>query len=365
MTPTAIFLVNLVQDVAVLRPLVVMATRDMGYSARILVSPQFEGRDRQNVWMKELELLVRDSGAALHFYADALAAFSLMEGGGILFSASESHLPNHRETHELMRLAPATFLRVTLQHGFECVGFRHSAEHSAAHGPSARFAADMLAGWAPASHLPSLAPCEAGKLVASGPTSNLQRIRPDRRGMRDILVCENLHSVRFRAAKQAVSEFPAMFARFCLAMQDAGRSVVLRPHPGGQFSARKKLPLGRNARLDFGPIYRGGLDGIGCAISAPSSVVIDLLMAGVPTALWVPPEGEIDISGFEGLPVVYSIDDWTDFVSRAEQDADTLIARQDAFLEGAGIIVDPETTYRRFAEMFASAKRYAEAMSAS
>lgn len=358
--PVALFLINLVQDVAVLRPLIVMATSDMGFDARLLISNAFQSRDRQGVWSAELDALASDTGCELAPYGDPLDAFAKIDGAAILFSASESHLPNHRETHDIMRIAPPHILRVTLQHGYECVGFRHSAAHRIAHGDTAFFAADVIAGWAEAEHLPSLAPSQARKLVATGPTSVLQLGPPSSSPDGRVLVCENLHSVRFRGAEEALHRFPTIFGKFCLELEDDGPDIVLRPHPGGQYMLRNSLPIPGNATVELAPIYRGGLSGFACGISAPSSVVIDMLLARIPTALWVDAQSGIDASGYEGLTQVGSADEWLAFVRDAMADPAPFLEMQDRFLEQSGLILDPQTIYSRFADLFQSARRLSE-----
>ena len=73
----------------------------------------------------------------------------LNQSGGFLISASESNLRGHRETHELFKLAPSKIATITLQHGFECVGFLMNKNHQKSYGTSVGFAADYICGWTP------------------------------------------------------------------------------------------------------------------------------------------------------------------------------------------------------------------------
>ena len=140
---TAVFLVNLIQDVSVLRPLMMMAHRDFGFQVCILVSARFRSRDLFGIWESELDLLCRETGARVVVYGSDFDAFRELRGSGIIFSASESSVPEHQTSHAVFRYAPSTFLKVTLQHGFECVGFRHSAAHDRTYGPTVSFGADI------------------------------------------------------------------------------------------------------------------------------------------------------------------------------------------------------------------------------
>src|ERR1700742_4854871 len=98
---SAIFLINLVQDVNILRPLVFMATRNFGLGARLLVSSKFSGRDLFGIWQRELEEICAETGAELQFFSSDWEAHGALAGEGIIFAASESHLPNHVTTHSV------------------------------------------------------------------------------------------------------------------------------------------------------------------------------------------------------------------------------------------------------------------------
>jgi len=249
--PTAAFLINLVQDVNILRPLVIMASRDFRMDCLLLVSTKFTGRDLFGIWRSELDELRAETGARIEYFADDWEAHRLLNGHGVIFAGSETHLPNHVTTHSVFLHAPPSYLRVTLQHGFECVGFRHSADHVRAHGPTASFGADLVCAWYGADYLLSMSPSQRSKLVVTGPTSVLQMPsgNVERSGTEPGLVCENLHSVRLSGAGDFKSEFVAAFDEFCGLLAADGRKVVLRPHPGGQYVLKNKMPLPANATM--------------------------------------------------------------------------------------------------------------------
>ena len=86
---TAVFLINLTQDVNVLRPLIYMAARDFGFQVLILVSPQFRARDHLVIWESELELICSETRGRLVAYGSDFEAFRELQGTGVIFSASE------------------------------------------------------------------------------------------------------------------------------------------------------------------------------------------------------------------------------------------------------------------------------------
>ena len=124
--PHVVFLVNLLQDVNIVRPLVQLATRELDVSTLLLMSTRFIERDLQGTWQSDLQELCADPGTQAKIYESPAAAGQLLAGKhGVLVAASESSLSAHRLTHDVLRGAPPSFLKVTLQHGFECVGANH------------------------------------------------------------------------------------------------------------------------------------------------------------------------------------------------------------------------------------------------
>jgi glycosyltransferase involved in cell wall biosynthesis len=355
----AVFLVNLVQDVNILRPLVFMATRDFGHRALFLVSTKFTGRDLFGIWQAELEDICFQTGAGIEFYSDDRDAHRHLVGEGLIFAASESHLHNHVTTHSVFLHAPATYLKVTLQHGFECVGFRHSADHVRAHGATASFGADIVCSWYGLDQLGSIAQSQRSKVFVTGPTSVLQlpTASVDPTGDPTGLVCENLHSVRLNGAGNFKLEFVDAFTDFASRLGEDGREVVLRPHPGGQYVLKNKVALPENARINNAPMYRFDMRGFAYGISAPSSVLIDMLLARIPTAVWRDQSGAMDADHYAGLASVSTPQEWYDFSLAAIANPERFLEIQDKFLAGSTMPLTPSAVYERFAQLFKMAGR--------
>ena len=122
---TSGFVFNLLQDVNILRPLIYLVSDDLNAKPLLLVTKSFIKRDNHKVWIKELQEIVEDTGGCIIYLSRPYLTWHLLNQspGGFLISASESNLRGHRETHELFKLAPSKIATITLQHGFECVGF--------------------------------------------------------------------------------------------------------------------------------------------------------------------------------------------------------------------------------------------------
>jgi hypothetical protein len=205
--------------------------------------------------------------------------------------------------------------------------------------------------------LSSLAPSQAPKVLVTGPTSALQD-RPGEPVIEETgLVCENLHSVRFGIRDELDIEFMRVFRKFALGMGRRGFSLRLRPHPAGQYSARSNALLPRNVELENAPLYRVDLRKFAYGVSPPSSVLIDLLLADVPTAVWRDERKSIDVTNYAGLPMVSSAVQMMQFARHAQRHRNRLLDEQRKWLGQQGMPLDPKDVYRRYAAIFDAAER--------
>ncbi len=337
------FVINLLQDVNILRPLIHLAVHERGLDCQILVTEFFLKRDITNVWRSEVQALEVTTGNPVQTFSDAAGGLTLLSGGsGLVIAGSESSLGAHRPVNDLFRALPAKFLSVTLQHGFECVGFKQSRDQNLAHGDKVLFNAQVLCGWAPVEHLESLVRSQRHKLVVTGPSFLLQPASPNPivlpQGLG--LVCENAHSPRFHAGGDFKVGFFEAFESFCAALAARGDQVALRPHPGGQYTIKQNLVIPPNVRLVNQPIYQLDLRKFAWAISPPSSVLIDLIVAGVPVAVWHDKDQVMDVGNYEGLPRVSGTDDWLAFIEQVAVARINILANQRRFLRKHGLELD-------------------------
>lgn len=325
----------------------------------VLVSKRFMDRDRQGLWAQEIEEIVQLTRADVFEFHTNLEVYSYLSGkSGIIFAGSESNLNAHSTSHSIFRFAPKSFLKVTLQHGYECIGFLQNREQSMVHGEDIRFAADVLCGWMPEHYMQHLRPTERDKLIVTGPTACLAAGRQSARSGAPApgvgIVCENLHSVRMNAAGDFKASYMDTFFAFAQRMNRAGRRVSLRPHPGGQYVIRNAVPLPEYVDLNNEPMYRVDLSGYAYGISAPSSVLIDMVMAGIPTAVWSDGTGMPDTSNYAGLTQISTLEEWQAFAEAAIADPDSFRKQQAAFLEQTGIVTDPDRVRQNFMDLLLS-----------
>ena len=109
------------------------------------------------------------------------------------------------------------------------------------------------------------------------------------------IVCENLHSVRF-GGKSNVNLFMQQFFELADYLDSKGKKIALRPHPGGQYSIKNNPILPNNVLLVNQPSYKVNWRSFLFGISAPSSVLFDLMINEVPVIVWQDPQQIIDIT---------------------------------------------------------------------
>lgn len=354
MTPRAqiVFLVNLIQDVNILRPLLYLVADMFDVPAVLAVTDKFIERDKNGIWGAELREIAQATSATISVYDSAWTAYQLLQDRcGVLIAASESNLSAHAHTHDVFRSAPSSYLKITLQHGYECVGFLQNREHVVAHGHNVSFAADVICGWCEPSVLTSVVATERSKLYVSGPSTLIEvegRPGPVRRTTTAGLICENLHSVRLNVGSDTKSSFLGSFAEFCRYLELRGESMVMKPHPGGQYVVKNRVELPPNAELNNNPIYKIDLPGFAYGISAPSSIVIDLAIAGVPVAVWRDQDARMDTGNFQGLAFIQETRDWIAFKRDTDLRRDLILERQRAFLQSTRMLIEPQEIRRRF-----------------
>lgn len=352
----AIFLINLNQDVAVSRPIARFFRRDAGLDIVFLITAAFRKRDANGVWLAEVIETTRELGAELIDVDEPVDAVRRLAGRqGLLLSASESDLPAHDFTHAVFLGAPPSLTRVTLQHGLECIGYNHNEAHNRTWRHFIGMAGDVAASWFDMDALHSLQPDQKAKLIAVGPPIGLDapaataRRRRGRNYDREIhgLVCENLHSVRF--ADEDKDVFVSHLVSFAQRLDAHRGSLELRPHPGGRYLEKNSAPLPDNVIMNRPPLYKQSLDKFAFCISGPSSVVFDMIWAGVPVAIWGSGAAGADNGIYGSLHFVTTERSWLDFALAAARDPEPFLRTQADFIAKLSIPADIPGRYRLLA----------------
>ena len=96
-------------------------------------------------------------------------------------------------------------------------------------------------------------------------------------------------------------------------------------------------------------------------ISAPSSVLIDMVLAGIPTAVWQDEDSIVDATNYEGLTVISGVADWLSFRRDVRIRPQVFTQRQDAYLRRSGLLTDPAIVRQRFVQLLTGGLRAASA----
>ncbi|OYU32017.1 MAG: hypothetical protein CFE39_05485 [Comamonadaceae bacterium PBBC2] len=356
-----VFVINLLQDVGVIRPIAYMAHQELGLRTLLLVTQAFKKRDSAGTWQHELDEIAAQTNSVVVEFGHELEALQALDNkSGLLIAASESSLNTHKQVHDLLRIAPSRFLKVTLQHGFECVGFIQSRDQNLAHGRNVTFAADVICSWFSAEKMTEVAPSQLHKLHHTGPTFAMQtkersKLTTDLKTMG--IVCENMHSPRLNVAGNFKKDFLEVFEGFCKEMLSKERPITLRPHPGGQYTLKNEVQLTSNVVVNNLPIYKVDLSTYAYGISAPSSILIDMVLAGIPVAVWQDSDGVMDLGNYDGLTRVSNEREWISFANAAILRPESFLAKQNTFIKNRCLDLTKEQVKSNHAELALSSTR--------
>ncbi len=284
--PRVLALVDLVQDIDALLPILLAIAASPRLSLKVVVSRWLQKESPRT------EALLR-RGDLPFTYArrrDIVEGRApSLRGVAALVSASESSHPAHVAGHALALRARAQGLKTyALQHGFEQIGL-FGPEAAAA-----RFASQTVFCWFPPEAAPRDLPQETrAALEPIGRPVPPGGWRRDTRSTYDLGVFENLHWDRYSDADRTA--FKVGLIAVARSLPDL--RILLRAHPAGGWSDQ----LGHEL-APFGNIVRSGaqeargrlgggaeiLRGLSRVITTPSTVALDSALAGIPVALAAP-----------------------------------------------------------------------------
>jgi hypothetical protein len=136
------------------------------------------------------------------------------------------------------------------------------------------------------------------------------------------------------------------FERFAEQLGKVGGAVELRPHPAGRYTEKKNVAFPGNVQKNVSPLYKQALEKFDFCISAPSSVIFDMVWAGVPVAVWTTRSNNLDIGIYHSLTIVRDDGDWLEFAMACAEDPSPFLCAQTNFLHSLGIPSDIPQRYR-------------------
>lgn len=328
---SVLFLIDLVQDLEVLLP-IMKAARAAG---------RFHVDVCMTTWLHRVSPWIPDRLAVAGFRPLEAQRERLLDPAGVslrgfdaLVTASESTAAAHRHGHALVRRANRLGLAtLTVQHGLENLGLtsRVDGDHA--------FASKTILTWGPAKALPDWLPRGVrARCVGVGRPRSIgaapEPLPPDYDGRRVVAVFENLHWARYSA--EYADRFLHDLAGTARAFPDV--LFLIKPHPAGLWLTRNlgrldsqpdNLVLADPNQAAWSQVTAVALiTAATCVVTTPSTVALDAVEAGRPVA--VAAYG-LDLEAYDPLPALQEEADWTRFVrSVLDGSADTA-SRAQAF----------------------------------
>lgn len=292
MSKFCFFYISLTQDVFVFRSIIQFMDRRFVDVVKIaIIDDLFFERDSRSNASNELIELAQTYNLYLipsWFNLDQLVAE--VDGGigdaiPILFS-SESSVAPHAKTYKIARSVRSPLFPILLQHGYECLGFRHSQRQTELFGQSVEFGSKLVLGWGSIDSQPDATASTAQKYFPVGFTNNVfERLNVTNSNLKKkyVVVFETLHGERIdRQSPEIRNNFFDFVANLRLWCEQSGLICVLKPHP----ASRLKLPTGIVDNLWHMPVHKMPFDEIALAVSTPSTTVIDCISLNIPVVLW-------------------------------------------------------------------------------
>jgi hypothetical protein len=311
--PRVLALVDLVQDLDVLLPVLLMLRDDAELSLEVAVSRWLEKESPRT------GARLRAEGIGFRYVRrrDIIEGRSPgLAGISAVLAASESSHPAHAAGHALAARAAGLGVRTyALQHGFEQIGL-YGVEAT-----GAGFASETVFCWFPPEAAPGDLPeATRARLAHVGRPAPPGVWGQDPTPAYDLGVFENLHWDRYSDEDRA--RFRAGLLAVARALPQA--RILLRPHPAGgwadglghelaQFENIRRLGASEGrARLEGGGDL---LRSVSRVITTPSTVALDAALAGAPAALACPGG-----AAYAPLPVLDDEQAWVAFASGAAYD---------------------------------------------
>ena len=315
--PRILALVDLVQDIDTLLPVLLAIEASPHLSLKIVVSrwlqkesPRTEALLRRHalgfVYVRRRQII---DGAA-----------PSLRGVDAVLAASESSHPAHAAAHALALRARAAGVKTYgMQHGFEQIGL-YGPQAAGAH-----FASETVFCWFPRAAAPGDLPEDTrARLAPVGRPSPPGGWRRDPAVSYDLGIFENLHWDRYSDSDRA------SFREGLLAVAQAlpQLRILLRTHPAGAWADQLGHELApfqnivRASAEEARGRLGGGADilrGLSRVITTPSTVALDSAMAGIPVALAV--SGG---ASYAPLPVLDAPEGWVAFASGEAYDPGVL-----------------------------------------
>jgi hypothetical protein len=318
--PTVLALIDLIQDLDILLPLLIAAQQRSDLKFKVCVTD----------WVIDKSPRVKNilDSLNLDYFIVMRPAAKLglqpsLRGIKALITAAETTAGPHLSAHTLTKRAHRSgILTYTLQHGFENIGLTYFDE---VHTPEAiRFASQKILIWGDLDTLsPQVLPETKSRCFPVGCFKEIDRVKPaiEIPNRRDYLIAifENLHWHRYNDEYR--NRFLADLEKTAIQFPDT--TFLIKPHHAGQWLTdryRGQLPEADNLIIAdpqdprwepfTAPAIIQDADGV---ITTPSTVALDAAQTNCPVA--VVGYG-LNLAKYEPLPIINAVEDWITFIQK-------------------------------------------------
>ena len=356
-SPKIGFLVQLVQDLEILLPLIRRTLTD--HSPIVFIELK-TAEKFPHVWeqisVPFKRLVSLDSLDTERDYVEQLDAF---------VTASESNLRPHKLARRMTEIAKSAGVRTfTIQHGFENIGLTYGDDEHPI--DKVNFASDVILTWSDTSQLhPDVPAATKSRCVPIGCPKDVRAEAAELSlPAADywIGVFENLHWSRYSQSDR--DSFLDCLVRTAERLPNVG--FLVRPHQAGRWLTERSgmsLPALPNLIVlppgvpeyqsitakNLFPLLRG-------VITTPSTVAVDAVLSDLAVAIAA---FDIDLPAYEPLPLLRTRQDWIDFAASLSGGEDGLAMkdRTEAFRSGHLFPGDPAQAFLNQLESTSSNNR--------
>ncbi|NEO57265.1 MAG: hypothetical protein F6K54_31880 [Okeania sp. SIO3B5] len=340
--PSCIFILDLIQDFEVLIPIIkTIASQFHGFKIKVLFTKRFSSFPITNSYLTVLQVL----NVAYYPVETPYEVIDFFKKNDVLFTSSESSVSGHSFGHTVCKILGSSVLKLTVQHGYENVGLNHHKAHNLQLPDGVRFASDFIFTWNHPSKYSNIYPTEINKCIPVGVIksiandsfqyrslfhdpnlTNSQSIVETKNNKFQLLLGENLHSVRFK------DQTPVhKYLQFIDYLNSSSKvELTVRCHPGKRWLEVNKIFEGITFYNDVLSISRlSSFQGI---ISPPSTFILDAILCNIPVCIWTVDDFGVDTINYPLLPLVSNVNSFWEFVSMSTNSYSKVLYNQLSFL---------------------------------
>ena len=278
-----IFVLDLIQDYNV-QINIIHTCLSKNYETLVIVTDKFFKRDIHNVFRNRIAGLSILGAKLLAPLPLTQAIKEISKYSGVVFTSSESSLPNHHDMYCLVNSLSKRFKTITLQHGFENVGLIENRNTRDVFSyESIEFASDEIWGYTCREKVDK----SLNRVYKQTNFWNLTKEQDytfNFQSRNEIILCDSIHSPKFTSEGKFL-DFVMFAKKLASFAKINGKKLILRPHPA-KFAGLDPRVLALIDGVDARPLNETDFKKTLMLISTASTICVDATMRNIPCFLW-------------------------------------------------------------------------------